>query len=104
MRILSKSGGNADSQGGWPWSRALQLWWRHADKGDKLVLAFDVEKPGNYEVKAVFTQAPDYGIHQLYINDEKDGTPVDMKSERARLEDMVADLDRRIAKLEATIH
>ena len=33
-----------------------------------------------------------------------DGTPVDMKSERARLEDMVADLDRRIAKLEATIH
>ena len=78
MRILSKSGGNADSQGGWPWSRALQLWWRHADKGDKLVLAFDVEKPGNYEVKAVFTQAPDYGIHQLYINDEKAGTPVDL--------------------------
>ena len=33
-----------------------------------------------------------------------DGTPVDMKSEQARLEDMVADLDRRIAKLEATIH
>ena len=33
-----------------------------------------------------------------------DGTSVDMKSERARLEEMVADLDRRIAKLEATIH
>jgi len=33
-----------------------------------------------------------------------DGTPVDMKSEQARLEDMVADLDRRIARLESTLH
>ena len=33
-----------------------------------------------------------------------DGTPVDMKSEQARLEEMVADLDRRIARLEATLH
>ncbi len=33
-----------------------------------------------------------------------DGTPVDMKSEQARPEDMVADLDRRIAKLETTVH
>ena len=33
-----------------------------------------------------------------------DGTPVDMKSEQARLEDMVADLDRRIARLESTFH
>jgi hypothetical protein len=33
-----------------------------------------------------------------------DGTPVDMKSEQARLEEMVADLDRRIARLEAPLH
>jgi hypothetical protein len=33
-----------------------------------------------------------------------DGTPVDMKSEQARLEEMAADLDRRIARLEATLH
>ncbi|MGV8929620.1 MAG: hypothetical protein ACOH1E_07700 [Brevundimonas sp.] len=33
-----------------------------------------------------------------------DGTPVDMKSEQERLEAMVAELDRRIARLEATIH
>ena len=33
-----------------------------------------------------------------------DGTPVDMKSEQARLEEMVADLDRRIARAEATTH
>jgi hypothetical protein len=33
-----------------------------------------------------------------------DGTPVDMRSEQVRLEEMVADLDRRIAWLEATLH
>lgn len=30
----------------------------------------------------------------------EDGTPVDMASERARLEEVVADMDRRIARLE----
>ena len=33
-----------------------------------------------------------------------DGSPVDMKSEQARLETMVADLDRRIVRLETTTH
>jgi hypothetical protein len=33
-----------------------------------------------------------------------DGTPVDMRSEQVRLEEMLADLDRRIARLEATLH
>ena len=33
------------------------------------------------------------------ITDE-DGTPVDMTSEKARLEEVVADMDRRIARLE----
>ncbi|MFO0411914.1 MAG: hypothetical protein ACK51B_03475 [bacterium] len=33
-----------------------------------------------------------------------DGTPVNMRSEQVRLEEMVADLDRRIARLEATLH
>jgi hypothetical protein len=33
-----------------------------------------------------------------------DGAPVDMKSEQARLEEMVAELDRRIARAEATTH
>jgi len=31
----------------------------------------------------------------------EDGTPVDMASEKQRLKDLVADMDRRIARLEA---
>ncbi|MDP3656182.1 MAG: hypothetical protein Q8R45_04345 [Brevundimonas sp.] len=33
-----------------------------------------------------------------------DGAPVDMKSEQARLEQMIAELDRRIARAEAATH
>ena len=33
-----------------------------------------------------------------------DGIAVDMKSEQARLKQMVADLDRRIARAETTTH
>jgi len=33
-----------------------------------------------------------------------DGTPVDMTSEKARLEAVVADLDRRIARLGTALH
>lgn len=34
----------------------------------------------------------------------EDGTPIDMASEKARLEAVVADMDRRIARLEGSIH
>nr|WP_315051661.1 hypothetical protein [uncultured Brevundimonas sp.] len=34
----------------------------------------------------------------------EDGTPIDMGSEKARLEAVVADMDRRIARLEGSIH
>ena len=34
----------------------------------------------------------------------EDGAPIDMKSEQARLDEMVAELDRRIVRLETTTH
>ena len=34
----------------------------------------------------------------------EDGAPIDMKSEQARLEAMVAELGRRIARIETTTH
>ena len=34
----------------------------------------------------------------------EDGTPIDMASEKARLEDIVADLDRRIEALTLTVN
>lgn len=53
-----------------------------------------------------FKAARDTAIHRLDLIAKgarisyEDGTPVDMASEKARLEQVVADMDRRIARLE----
>lgn len=53
-----------------------------------------------------FKAARDTAIHRLDLIAKgariayEDGTPVDMASEKARLEQVIADMDRRIAKLE----
>lgn len=55
---------------------------------------------------ARFKAARDTAIHRLDLIAKgarityEDGSPVDMASEKARLEQVVADMDRRIAKLE----
>ena len=53
-----------------------------------------------------FKAARDTAIHRLRLIEQgarilyEDGTPVDMASEKTRLEEVVADMDRRIARLE----
>ncbi len=94
MRIAAVSGGEADSQQGpWPWSRAAQLWWRHAAPGDTLKLAFDVEEAASWEVMAAFTLAPDYGIHQLFLNGEQIGDPMDFYHE-----EVIVDKERSLGR------
>ncbi|MFQ5806768.1 MAG: glycoside hydrolase family 172 protein [Phycisphaerae bacterium] len=78
MAILEVTGGTHEIQ---PWgglSNEKHCWWRHGDLGDKLVLGFEVERAGQYRVIARFLTAKDYGIHQLYVNDEKAGEPIDL--------------------------
>lgn len=53
-----------------------------------------------------FKAARDTAIHRLRLIEQgarilyEDGTPVDMASEKTRLEEVVADMDRRIARIE----
>lgn len=55
---------------------------------------------------ARFKAARDTAIHRLRLIEQgaqilyEDGTPVDMASEKRRLEEVVADMDRRIARIE----
>lgn len=55
---------------------------------------------------ARFKAARDTAIHRLRLIEQgaqilyEDGTPVDMASEKTRLEQVVADMDRRIARIE----
>jgi D-arabinan exo alpha-(1,3)/(1,5)-arabinofuranosidase (non-reducing end) len=82
LKIISKSGGTTEAQGLDPekFSRAKHLWWKYGKVGDTLVLRFPVKRSATYEIRAGFCTAPDYGIHQLYINGKKAGKPLDFYS------------------------
>ena len=59
-------------------SGGRHLWWHEGMKpGDTLAVGFPAPKAGKYRVLARFLRARDYGIHQLAINGQKTGEPVD---------------------------
>jgi hypothetical protein len=82
LRVRKKTGGNSQTQDmvafGDRWSGDAQLFWTGAAPGDKLVLALRVPSAGTYEVKLQMTKARDYGIVQLYLDDDKLGSPIDL--------------------------
>jgi S1-C subfamily serine protease len=59
------------------WSGDQQLLWSNEKKTSTLTLELPVETAGKYEIKARFTQAPDYAIAKVAIDGQplyKDGT------------------------------
>ncbi|MHC4539569.1 MAG: glycoside hydrolase family 172 protein [Planctomycetota bacterium] len=82
MKVLAKTGGNARRQDlsgfGTDWSGEAHLWWTDARPGDTLDLAVRVKKAGKYRLKVALTKAVDYGIVQLYLDEEKLGEPIDL--------------------------
>jgi hypothetical protein len=73
----SANGGETEIQGGFgDMSGDGQIWWQDEPVGSKLT----VEVPaadGEYELTINACRARDYGIHQLYWNGEKLGSPID---------------------------
>ncbi|MEW6200931.1 MAG: glycoside hydrolase family 172 protein [bacterium] len=82
LKIVETGGGETQAQNllgfGTGWSGDQQLWWTGAHPGDKLSIAVSVEKEGRYEIKLQLTKAPDYGIVQFYLDDNKVGLPFDL--------------------------
>ena len=62
------------------WSNNSQLFWMPTAVGEKIDLGFNVDKAGKYNVMVRLTKAGDYGIHQLSVNDQKAGDPIDSYS------------------------
>ena len=85
LKILGKTGGNPQEQDmtgfGDQWSNDAHLWWIEAKPGDKLDLALPVNRAGKYRLGMQLTKAPDYGIIQLYLDDQKLGDPIDLYHE-----------------------
>ena len=81
LKISDKTGGDTQAQDmgefGGEWSNFSQLWWTKSKPGDKLTLAFNAPTAGNYNIKANFTKAIDYGIAQFSVDGEKLGDKMD---------------------------
>jgi hypothetical protein len=59
-------------------SAGRQLWWHAGMKpGDTLTLSFPAPEAGRYRVMGRFLRARDYGIHQLAVNGQNAGKPID---------------------------
>lgn len=68
------------------WSDNRQLNWPAAKAGDALTLEVPVETDGKYELKAVFTRAPDYAKVKLSLDDKSllQGKFVDLYGDEIR--------------------
>lgn len=89
LKIVEKSAGTAASQimssfAADRWSGNDQLWWTGAQPQDRLAVAVPVKNEGSYEVQVVLTQAPDYAVVQLFLDDQKLGEPIDLYSTEVR--------------------
>ncbi len=70
LKIVEKTGGTTEIQDDSThrWSGDRQLWWRDGQVGDRLVLEFDVQEAGRYQLLANLTKAVDYGIVKIAID------------------------------------
>ena len=60
------------------WSNDAHLWWTDARPGDELALSIPVRMTGRYKPTLQLTRAPDYGIVQLYLDDQPLGENIDL--------------------------
>lgn len=59
------------------WSGGFHVLFQGQAAGDSMTLAFDVPQTGTYDVSAVLTSAPDFGLVELALNGEPLGEPFD---------------------------
>jgi hypothetical protein len=51
------------------WSEGMQMYWKEIETGAKATFEFESDFEGDYNVSALFTVAPDYGIFNIFLND-----------------------------------
>ena len=85
-RIAGASNGYVGPQSAKRWSENSQLFWQCSGKDQELTVSFDVTAPGN-GLRFRFTQAHDYGMFDVYLDDALVSTAVDLYSSGAQLVD-----------------
>lgn len=59
------------------WSGDAQLWFQATGAPNHFTVSFDMPRTGTYDLSAVLTKAPDYGISTLAVDGRKVGSPFD---------------------------
>ncbi|MGQ9732518.1 MAG: glycoside hydrolase family 172 protein [Candidatus Zipacnadales bacterium] len=79
LMIVRCTGGTTEIQGLTnEFSGQRHLWWRNPAVGDVLEVKLPVERAGRYMLTVGLTKSWDYGIHQLMINGQEVGEPLDL--------------------------
>jgi hypothetical protein len=60
------------------WENHDQVWWTPEKIGNQIKLAIDAPEDGQYTILTRLTKAPDYGIVQFSLGEQKIGEPVDL--------------------------
>ena len=72
MRVTKATSGETEKQyhRNFNWSDGAQLWWKDAETSGRLLLEFESSFEGKAKAAVHLTQARDYGIFNVLINDQ----------------------------------
>ena len=68
-------------QNDFAWSGDHQLWWREGKEGERITLSFSVPETKKYSVAYNLTQARDYGIVKIWLDDSENVQTIDCFSQ-----------------------
>ncbi len=70
VEVTRCTGGTTEKQRStsFGWSGNHQLWWKDGGEGSRLVVQFEMEEAGTYDVTLGITKAVDYGIVRVSVN------------------------------------
>lgn len=72
MNLIRSTGGETHIQTQFEEpSGGAQFWWIKGETGDELELEFTSPKAGTFTLEGSFCFAPDYGIHEIYLDNKK---------------------------------
>jgi hypothetical protein len=82
MKVIQRTQGESNEQEMWRfegrWSGDEQHLWHGGRPGARIIFELPVPAGDRCQISAQFTKAPEYGVFQLWLDDQKLGGPLDL--------------------------
>jgi hypothetical protein len=78
LHVVERDGGAGPLENDHRYSAEEYMRWHPDEIGDRLTFGLQIKEAGKKKVTVRLAKSWDFGIAQLYINDEKAGEPIDM--------------------------